>query len=366
MDVRRGRRGRSATAAGLLALGIAVAACGQAGTTSHPLSGPASGPTSSAASGPTSGPASGPTTPGPAPSGSAAPVEGLGVRGMIEADGTASFEPALPLDRAPTPDDPAATHAIVLLGSAGTVVHSTRFTPDVSAPEPARGATAGAPASSFFVVVPGDLSSVTEVRLEAAGTVMATQHVSASAPTVSSVVVSDGDADELGVAWASSDPDQDPLTHTVLVSADGGASWQVVAIDVTDTSVSLPRWSLPGGRDSLLRVVVSDGLRTAVATSPATLANNPPTVEISSPADGQVAAGHQTVILRATVADPEDGSTHGTPVEWSSDLDGVLGTAPELLRRADELSVGTHVLTATARDSAGGVGSDRVTLQVRR
>lgn len=72
------------------------------------------------------------------------------------------------------------------------------------------------------------------------------------------------------------------------------------------------------------------------------------------------------MILSATVADPEDGSRDGTPVEWSSDVDGVIGTGAELLQRADLLSVGTHVITATARDSAGGVGSDQVTLRVAR
>jgi hypothetical protein len=278
------------------------------------------------------------------------------------------FAPALAVDLAPDADDADGTHAIVLVSGTGSVVHSTRFTPESSSAEPAEGATdAGTPGSSFLVVVPADLSSVSEVRLERSGRVLATRTVSASPPTVSVPAVSDGDVETLAVTWTSSDPDRDPLAHWVLVSADGGASWDAVAADITRTSVEVPRWTLPGGRETLVRVVVSDGVRSAFATSPlSALPNNPPTVVISSPADGQRATGDQTVVLRATVADPEDGSRDGTPVEWSSDVDGALGTGDELLQRADHLSEGTHTITATARDSAGGVGSDQVTLRVER
>ncbi|GAA4286471.1 hypothetical protein [Georgenia daeguensis] len=275
--------------------------------------------------------------------------------------------PALAVDLAPDADDPSGTHAIVLVSSTGAVVHATRFTPESSSEEPAEGATAGAPEASFLVVVPADLSSVAEVRLEARGTVLATRRLSPSAPVVGAPAASDGDAGSLEVTWTSSDPDGDPLTHWVLVSADRGASWDAVAADITDTAVPVPRWTLPGGTDLLVRVVVSDGLRSAFATSPlSALPNNPPTVVISSPADGQRATGDQTVVLSATVADPEDGSSDGSPVEWSSDVDGSLGTGAQLLQRADHLSEGTHTITATARDSAGGVASDQVTLHVGR
>ncbi|MCK6209018.1 hypothetical protein KZX45_00475 [Georgenia sp. EYE_87] len=356
------------TAVGLIVAGIALAACGPAGTGARPE--PPPGGTKRAGTDPTQTPATTASGSPTARGGSTTQPRGLAVRGIIGGpDGTAvELAPALAVDLAPHADDPDGTHAIVLVDGTGAVVRSTAFTPVRSSAEPAEGTTGPATSGSpFLVVVPPDLSSVAEVRLEAAGKVLATRRISSSPPAVGAPALSEGDAGSLGVTWTSSDPDRDPLTHWVLVSADGGASWESVAADLTGRSVSVSRSTLPGGTELLVRVVVSDGLRSAFATSPlSALPNNPPTVAISAPADGQRATGDQTVVLRATVVDPEDGSRDGTPVEWSSDVDGHLGTAAELLRRADHLSEGMHTITATARDSAGGVAIDQVTLHVGR
>lgn len=366
-----------AATAGLIVVGAALVACGPVGPDAGPTPDDAATgqvspahPRASAAAATSSPTAQSGTSSPTARGGSTAQPVRLAVRGVIGgADGTdVELPPALAVDLAPDADDPDGTHAIVLVDGTGAVVRTTRFTPENSSPEPAEGSTGpGVPLASFLVVVPADLSAVTEVRLEASGRVLATRTVSAAAPVVSAPAVSDGDDESVDVTWTSSDADGDPLRHWVLVSADGGASWNAVAADVTRTSVSVPRWTLPGGTDLLVRVVVSDGLRSTSATSPLSARpNNPPTVVISSPADEQRATGAQTVLLRASVADPEDGSRDGTAVEWSSDLDGVLGTGAELLQRADRLSEGTHTITATARDSAGGMGTSAVTLHVGR
>ena len=52
------------------------------------------------------------------------------IRGVIAADGqSADLKPALAVDFAPTPDDPAGTHAVVLRNVAGGELWRTRFTP---------------------------------------------------------------------------------------------------------------------------------------------------------------------------------------------------------------------------------------------
>ncbi|MEV6598591.1 hypothetical protein AB0M36_17195 [Actinoplanes sp. NPDC051346] len=48
---------------------------------------------------------------------------------------------------------------------------------------------------------------------------------------------------------------------------DGGTSWQVVAVDITGSSVSVPRWSLPGSTTAKLKVIASDGIRSTAAAS---------------------------------------------------------------------------------------------------
>ena len=88
------------------------------------------------------------------------------------------------------------------------------------------------------------------------------------------------------------------VRHLQRRGADGGVSWQPLAVDLTGRSVSLARQSLPGSTDARLRVIASDGLL----------------------------------------------STAGT-----FDRDGSLGSGARLLQRADLLSEGQHVITVTAR-----------------
>jgi hypothetical protein len=190
--------------------------------------------------------------------------------------------------------------------------------------------------------------------------------VSANAPQVTVSTPAAGTADRLTLTWSSSDADHDAVRHTVLYSADDGVTWNPIGIDLSGTSMSVARCSLPGSSTARIRVIASDGLRSTVATSSAfTLPNLAPTVEVDSPADGFIATGAQSIPLTATAVNVEDGSLDGSVV-WNSDLDGQLGTGSSLVQRADLLRVGTHRITATVTDSAGATGSAGVTIIAKR
>ena len=164
---------------------------------------------------------------------------------------------------------------------------------------------------------------------------LATGTVSDNSPQVSVTAPNAGSADRLTVTWSSSDADQNLLRHTVLYSADDGQTWNPIGMDLSGTSLSVARWSLPGSSTARIRVIASDGLRSTVATSPAfPLPNLAPMLTVDSPADGFVATGAQSIPLTATAVDVEDGSLGGSIV-WSSDLDGALGTGASLVQRAD-------------------------------
>jgi hypothetical protein len=96
-------------------------------------------------------------------------------------------------------------------------------------------------------------------------------------------------------------------------------------------------------------VTVSDA--TSSATESFTLnvtLNHPPTVAVSSPANGSVYLDTDFVSLQASASDIEDGDVSAS-LGWSSDIDGALGDGNVVV----QLSAGVHTLTATATDSLG-------------
>ncbi|MEV4702384.1 hypothetical protein [Actinoplanes sp. NPDC049316] len=295
---------------------------------------------------------------------------GLTLRGIIAADGaSAQFKPALAVDLAPTPSDPDGTHELVLQDAAGVVVHRVRFTPEhQDADAGPDGAGAGPQASLFTVVVPADLTGVARVQLRTAGgrTLATTTATTATTavPTVSVDVPATG-AERLTISWSSAAAGSAPLSHTVLYSADGGASWQVIGVGLTGSSMSAPRWSLPGSSHAQVKVIAGDGVHSTAAVSATfSLPDLAPIVSVSAPVAGKVFTGEQGIVFGAQAYDAEDGSLHDAAVQWSSDRDGLLGTGLWLPRNADELSEGEHVISVTARDSAGHTGTATVRIRV--
>jgi hypothetical protein len=86
--------------------------------------------------------------------------------------------------------------------------------------------------------------------------------------------------------------------------------------------------------------------------------NAPPTVVISSPADGDIIVAGTSVSFSGSASDSEDGDVSSSLV-WTSDLDGEIGTGSS---PSATLNVGEHHITATAFDVEGASGSTTITL----
>lgn len=79
--------------------------------------------------------------------------------------------------------------------------------------------------------------------------------------------------------------------------------------------------------------------------------NSLPQIELISPASGSLFMLQEAVKLGATADDAEDGDISGI-IQWSSNLDGNLGSGGLL---TTNLSLGTHSISASVTDSAGGI-----------
>lgn len=88
--------------------------------------------------------------------------------------------------------------------------------------------------------------------------------------------------------------------------------------------------------------------------------NTKPTVTIDAPADGASFGSGESIIFSGTASDDEDGNLSAN-INWSSDLDGPLGTDASI---ATTLSDGVHTITAQVTDAGGASASDVISITV--
>ncbi|MEO7999726.1 MAG: hypothetical protein ABI852_19900, partial [Gemmatimonadaceae bacterium] len=91
-------------------------------------------------------------------------------------------------------------------------------------------------------------------------------------------------------------------------------------------------------------------------------ANQAPTAVITSPANGTSVVQGTSISFSGTGNDPEDGSLGGASLTWSSNVSGTLGTGASLSTSA--LSVGTHTITLSVKDSKNAAGSASISITV--
>lgn len=82
-----------------------------------------------------------------------------------------------------------------------------------------------------------------------------------------------------------------------------------------------------------------------------TIPNKAPMPVITNPVDGAVVAQGNLVLFHGGAADLEDGDIPGSSLQWTSDLDGALGTGSTL--PVSSLRPGVHRITLSATDGNG-------------
>lgn len=173
------------------------------------------------------------------------------------------------------------------------------------------------------------------------------------------------DAGPVTVEWVATDADGDPLEVSVEYSPDNGISWTPIGSASGSGSLNVPLVSLAmrGSGPGRFRVLASDGLRSTAATSVAlSVANQPPQVIVDQNLDQAVVLEGRALSLAATAFDPEDGPLGGDGLQWTSSIDGALGTGPALT--TGTLSAGVHTITVYATDAQGVVASGAFQLTV--
>lgn len=152
---------------------------------------------------------------------------------------------------------------------------------------------------------------------------------------------------------SATDPEQGPLPGTSLV-------WASSLDGQLGSGASLQRSDLSEGVH-VVTLTATDALgATGSAAISITVANLPPVPAITAPIDGRVYLVGETVPLRGSADDPEDGPLSGGALVWTSSRDGALGTGAALDR--SDLSEGDHTIRLTATDTRGASASAEVTI----
>ena len=86
--------------------------------------------------------------------------------------------------------------------------------------------------------------------------------------------------------------------------------------------------------------------------------NTAPNVTISTPADNANFTDSDVIAFTGSASDAEDGDLSAS-IEWSSDIDGVLGSGASV---NTTLTAGTHTISATVTDSGTLVDIDNITV----
>ncbi len=90
--------------------------------------------------------------------------------------------------------------------------------------------------------------------------------------------------------------------------------------------------------------------------------NQSPSCSIQSPSDSSSFQQGTEITFTGTATDAEDGTLTGSSLVWTSDKDGQIGTGTSFT--TGSLSVNTHVITLTATDSEGSIGTAGVTITI--
>ncbi|NUN95244.1 MAG: PAS domain S-box protein [Candidatus Omnitrophica bacterium] len=124
----------------------------------------------------------------------------------------------------------------------------------------------------FSLKVP-DLPGASELALTHMGEVLVSVPISTHPPEVAVLSPNGGEVylsgEDLPIRWSSSDTDGGERCHVVSFSLDGGANWLPAAVDLIGQTLTLP--VMPGmeTEQGLIRVIVTDGVNTAMDTSDA-------------------------------------------------------------------------------------------------
>jgi uncharacterized repeat protein (TIGR01451 family) len=161
----------------------------------------------------------------------------------------------------PTPGE----YELVLLDSGSNVLNNHPF----KATDPVDGF------SHFILKIPYP-SSTARIQIRRNNTVIDDVTPSSQTPQLTITTPSGGVSwsGAQNITWTAGDGDGDPLHFALLLSADGGSSWETIGVNLQGNSYTFDTRGVYDSTNCFVKIAASDGLRTAIQTvGPFTIRN---------------------------------------------------------------------------------------------
>jgi hypothetical protein len=215
----------------------------------------------------------------------------------------------------------------------------------------------------FFVALPvrPDARLLVVKRDEA---VIHTEPIAKAAPLVElkSLPGAPARSGQLPLSWAASGVGKGTLRYHLRYSNDNGQTWLGLAANLTVTEYILDLDQLPGGENCLVQVLCTVDLRASIATSaPFRVPVKANILEILSLRNGDVVEAGKPVALFG-FSRSSAGSGDFSGLNWSSSIDGFLGSGPQVV--VPLLTAGRHRITLEGDDGLGGETSASIIVRV--
>jgi len=291
--------------------------------------------------------------------------DGWLITGRIHPDGTGELYSAEPIvSSAIVQEGGLGSYQVDLIDLAGDPQFSYRFDPIKIAQE-----SPDETPADFFFIVP-QISNLQNIRLQQGTEILANISAATAPPelNVLSPLENDESSDLVNLKWqtagSTSDSDTAPqITVNVRYSPDGGETWQVIALGLTENEFDLSRVRLPASENGLIELVAVD--RTQSSTSRIAIGQ----VEDKSPYAGITLDGDrdfytgEPITLKGVAMDIDDGTIPSENFVWSAPELGQLGTGSTLLYTG-LLNPGSYTIELTVTDSGGNQAQDSVRMTV--
>lgn len=253
----------------------------------------------------------------------------------------------------------AGAYAIVVEDSSGTALFTRNF--DVSqaiAETPDPDNEPSTEVSYFIQAIPVVSGASRIVVQDPAGAQIGNVTLGGTPPvvTVTSPAAGSTQSGQQTVQWTVQ---SGGMTHTdfaakLAYSTDNGVTFHPLTAVRAGAGTSTPiNFDLLGGStNAVIQVMVSDGANTGIGLSPSFIVakKKPSIAVINWPKNNYSQPAANPLLMNGIVYDTDDGILSGSAVQWTSDLQGNLGSGSSL---SVQLQPGTHHITLTGTDSDG-------------